>query len=393
MGIRLKIVHIITRLLRAGSEENTLISCLSQVKSGHKVYVIHGNDYLSSYYTELPCIEFIEASNLIHSLSLVYDLRGYYELRSLLREIGPDIVHTHQSKAGVIGRLAARSAGVPVVINGIHIVPFANVGPVRKTIYLGAERLANRVTDFHIDVSEGVRRAYLDEGIGTERTHAVIHSGFDLEKFQTASPIEWQSLDALAGLGRKPPIIVMVAAFEPRKRHAEFLAAVPQLIAAVPSVQVLFLGAGPQEESIRAAIRAASLERSVHMLGYRTDPERIIALADVCCLVSEREGLPRVLMQYLAAGKPCVACHLPGIEEVLRDDANGIVLPSQDVAGAAGAIVRLLRDPVLYTRLAEGARNTDLESWRADAMCAGILRIYHSLIDAKASRTPGGQAG
>ncbi|MBJ2152690.1 glycosyltransferase [Paracoccus sp. IB05] len=375
----MKIVHIITRLLRAGSEENTILSCVSQVNAGHEVFVVHGRDYDASYYGQYPLIRFIKATHLSHPISPFKDWKAYIEVKRIFRQINPDIVHTHQSKAGIVGRFAAHAAKVRVIINGVHIVPFASVGGGKRLLYKSLERAADRVTDFHIDVSGGVKEEYLNAGIGTPGKHRIIHSGFNLDRFRTAIPLDWRAIPSLERFEARPPVVVMVAALEARKRHLQFLDAVPKILSAVPDAQVLLLGGGPEEKSIRSAISEKGLSQSVHLLGYRTDPERVIALADVCCLVSEREGLPRVIMQYAAAGKPTVATFLPGLGEVLTDDVNAIVLPQNDINGAADMISGLLLNDDHRMRLAQGARETDLDNWRVEVMCQRILELYEDL--------------
>ena len=375
----MRIVHIITRLLKAGAEENTLFSCISQAEAGHEVYLLHGSDYIASYYDEIKTINFIEVPSLVHPISPIDDWKGYRQITNILKEIKPDIVHTHQSKAGIIGRFAAKSAGVPIIINGIHIVPFVSVSPAKEFIYKTAEKLAARCTDFNIDVSRGVKDVYVTAGIGTEEDHEVIHSGFDLKKFQNAEPLPYKEIEGLAHFEEKPPIILMLAAYEPRKRHEAFLAAMPRLLEKIPNAQLLFVGTGPHEAAVRAAIKTHGLEKSVHMLGYRTDPEKLIALSDICTLVSEREGLPRVLMQYLATGKPCVATDLPGLDEVLFHDTNGLLLPGDDVEGVVEKITDILSNTALLERLSKGAKATQLDSWKTEDMCTHILKVYEQL--------------
>lgn len=379
----MKIVHIITRLITGGADENTVYSCVSQAEAGHDVYLIHGKDYVQSFYDEIDSFELIKADKMVHEIAPFMDFAGYRQIKNILEDIKPDIVHTHTSKAGFLGRLAAKAAGVPIIINGVHIVPFVNVSFVKKMIYLTAEKLADRITDFHIDVSRGVKEVYIDAGLGSSENHQVIHSGFDLAKFQNAEPMHWKELEAFAHLDEKPPIILMLAALEPRKRHEALIAAFPRLIERIPNAQLIFAGKGDYEEAITNTIKKYGLEDSVHILGYRPDPERLIAMADICTMVSEREGLPRVLMQYIAAGKPCIATDLPGLDEVLHHNINGILMNGDDVEGVVEEIARVLNTPSVLKRLSEGARNTDLSSWQTEKMCDDILKVYEMLASQK----------
>ncbi|MGQ0741107.1 MAG: glycosyltransferase family 4 protein [Alphaproteobacteria bacterium] len=175
-------------------------------------------------------------------------------------------------------------------------------------------------------------------------------------------------------------MLLMIASFEPRKRHWELLHVFPRIAARFPQVRLLLVGEGPQRAQVEAQVASLGLQRNVIFMGYRGDPEALIALADLCLLTSLREGLPRVLMQYLAAGKPCAACNLPGLGEVLRHGVNGIVT-SADMGALAQATVELLENPEKLRRLSQGAAETDLSSWEASLMGARTEAVYRSALD------------
>lgn len=379
----MRIVHVLTRLLRAGSEENTLASCRAQAAAGHTVHLVHGRDYDPRWYEALAgVIDLVRVDSLVHPLAPADDLRAFLDMRRLFRALKPDIVHTHQSKAGIVGRFAAKAAGVPVIVHGVHIVPFINVGPAQRAIYLAAEKAAAMVTDAFIDVSRGMRDVCVAAGVGRADNHHVIHSGFDLKRFRGAEPAEdWRDVLGIGAEEAKPPVIVMLAALEPRKRHCEFLEAFPRVVARHPEARLVMPGEGPHREAVAAKIAALGLERNARLVGYRTDPERLIALADVCALTSTREGLPRVVMQYLVGGKACVIADLPGLDEVVRHGENGLVTPPDDMVAAADALADLLDDRAELARLTAGAKASDLSSWEVETMCAGIERVYRSLME------------
>ena len=384
----MRIVHVLTRLLRAGSEENTLACCLSQVRHGHEVLLVHGNEYdaaLRASVAESLPVTTLEA--LVHPLSPSKDVLALRDLKRLLLKWQPDIVHTHQSKAGIIGRLAARNAHVPGIIHGVHILPFLHVGNVRKVAFLAAERVVARFTRAFIDVSQSMRDICVANHIGSPDQHHVVHSGFELKRFAEARwPSEAHRLLGTAPDQPKPPVVLMLAALEPRKRHVEFIEAFAPVVERIPDVQLLLAGEGPARPAVEAAIARSPVQANIHLIGYHSEPERLINLADVCVLTSMREGLPRVIMQYLAGGRPCIATQLPGLEEVLRHGVNGIVTPAGDVGGAAIAVADLLENGAYRARLAEGARRTDLTSWGLDAMCDSVETVYHSVL--RSAREP-----
>ena len=384
----MRIVHVITRLLCAGAEENTLATCRDQALRGHEVHLIHGHDIDPSHRDALAgLVTLHEVPSLGNALRPHRDIRAVIALTRLYRHLRPDLVHTHQSKAGVLGRIAARIAGVRRVVHGVHILPFVNTGPVESIAYLAAERVAGWCTDAFIDVSAGMRDICLRNGIGTAKSHHVVHSGFQVDRFRQAAPPEdWSEILDLPMGAPRPPIIVMVAAFEPRKRHVAFLKVLPRILKHHPGLRLLLVGDGPCKPEIEAA--AAKLPAgAVVLTGYRPDPERLLALADICLLTSEREGLPRVILQYLAAGKPCVVSDLPGLDEVLEHNRNALIAPAERLDAVADAIVELLDNRARLAALSQAARDTDLSSWDVDLMCDRIEAVYRQL-DAPSATTP-----
>lgn len=388
----MKIVHVLTRLHRAGSEENTLACCYAQVKHGHDVLLVHGNDYDVNLQTSVARrMQVVDLDALVHPISPSSDFAALRQLSRLLAEWRPDIVHTHQSKAGIIGRLAARQANVPGIIHGVHILPFVHVGSTQKLTFLAAERLTARFTRAFIDVSQSMRDICLSHHIGSPDQHHVVHSGFDLTRFSQATwPEETARILGIVPGAPKPPVVLMLAALEPRKRHVAFIEAFPEVVERIPDVRLILAGEGPARPEVEAAIARSPVAGSIRLIGYHSEPEQLIKLADVCALTSMREGLPRVVMQYLAGGRPCVVSALPGLEEVVRHDVNGLVTPADDVGAAATAVADLLENRPLRTRLAKGARQTDLTSWGLDAMCDSVETVYQSVLSALPQHTPAG---
>ncbi|MEI9409803.1 glycosyltransferase [Mesorhizobium salmacidum] len=383
----MKIVHVLTRLLRAGSEENTLACCLAQARHGHEVLLVHGQEYDAGLRASVAgAIRVVTLEKLINSISPSRDISAFGQLTRLLRDWQPDIVHTHQSKAGIVGRLAAKEANVRCIVHGVHILPFVHVGNAQRLMFLAAERLAAKVTRAFIDVSQAMRDICIANHLGSPDQHHVVHSGFDLTRFANAQwPQEPHLLLGTAAGEPKPPVILMLAALEPRKRHVEFIEAFGQVVDRIPNVRLILAGEGPTRSAVEAAIERSPFANNVRMIGYHCEPERLISLADVCVLTSMREGLPRVVMQYLAGGRASVVSHLPGVEEVVKHGVNGIVTPAEDVGAAAAAIADLLQNERYRAQLAASAKFTDLSSWGMDAMCDRVESIYQSVLESALS--------
>jgi glycosyltransferase involved in cell wall biosynthesis len=377
----LKIVHVITRLLRAGSEENTLLTCAGQIADGNEVILVHGHDHLPGFAQQMaPGIRTIEVKSLTRELSPVADFAAYGEIRRLLTRLRPDVVHTHQSKAGIVGRFAAASAGVRLVVHGVHILPFLGETGARKAVYLHSERAAAKVTHAYIHVSDGMRSACLTHGIGHRAAHHIVRSGFDLRRFaRAAPPDDWREILRLAPGETRPPVIAMLAALEPRKRHLELLEHANELLMLCPNTRILLAGEGFLRPELEARITALGLLDRILLLGFRSDPENIIAMADVCVHCADREGLPRSVIQYLAAGRPTVLFDLPGIEEIITSGVNGVVVEQRDWTGFVGAVAGLLRDAEARAAFAGRARDTRLDPWDTSVMSVRTLEIYQTL--------------
>jgi len=368
----LRVVHVMTSLLSGGAEENTLATCRGQLARGYEVWLIHGNDTDPATLANVaPGVRRLAEPRLRREIRLASDLATLTSLARTLRRIAPDVVHTHQSKAGVLGRLAAWRAGVPVILHSVHILPFLNVSRPRRVLYLALERLVAPVTDGFISVAQGMHDANLAAGLGTEKSNHVVYSGMDLGRFRGAMPPP----EAPEG-----QMIAFVAALEPRKRHAAFLEVFAELARDRPGLNLCLFGAGSQDAALRAKARGLGLGARVRFMGFRADVERWIAAADLCVLPSMREGLPRVVVQYVAAGKPVVVTHLEGIEEIVEDGVNGFVIGRDDFAAMRRALARLLDEPALAAAMSDAARARDLSRWSVDLMEPAIDGILQGVL-------------
>lgn len=372
------IVHLLTRLLRAGSEENTLETCRWQIAQGHRVSLIHGaapdpywEDHLPSGLTRIPLPE------MVHPIHPLQDMRAVMRLRQIYRLLRPDVIHTHQTKAGILGRLAARAVPNAVVAHGVHIIPFEGVTPAKRALYLAAERFVARQTDVFIGVSEAVGRAYVNAGITRRGRVHCVRSGMDIAQFRNpALPADWRDLLGVTGGEAKPRVVLMMAAFERRKRHVPFLQAFARAADTLPDLKLLLAGAGPEEARVRAAVDGLGLRDRVVFCGHRPDPEALFALADLSVLTSAREGLPRVAVQSMAAGCPMVVQELPGIDEIINHGRNGVIAERHNMEDAVQHMSALLQNQRRLTDLRQGARATDVGAWALDALGQRTTQLY-----------------
>ena len=372
------IIHLVTRLLRAGSEENTIETCRWQAKAGHKVTLIHGDDADPWWQDNpVPGVDLLGVREMVHPLDPLADMRALRALRATYRQLRPDVIHTHQSKAGILGRLAATAVPDAVVAHSIHIVPFEGVSRAKRAFYIGAEKLAARRTDVFIGVSEAVGHAYVAAGITRRGRVHCVRSGMDLGRFRNPGlPEDWRALLGVRKGNARPRVALMLAAFEPRKRHVAFLRAFARVANTLPDLKLLLAGAGPEEGRVRAEVQSLGLQDQVVFCGHRSDPEALLALADVSVLTSQREGLPRVVVQSIAAGCPVLVNDMPGIGEVVQDGENGHVVLRDDLDGIVARMRGVLGNDVALRRLGSGAMGTDVDEWSLGRMGERTTALY-----------------
>lgn len=381
----MRIAHIITRLIRGGADENTLLSCNGQAEMGHEVHLIYGLEFSDAMVQRLhPAVTAHQVRALRRPLAPIGDAWATLATATLLRQIKPEIVHTHTSKAGAIGRMAARIASTPGVVHGIHILPFVNVGRAEQFAYLTAERLLAPVTHAFVNVSQGMMETALANGIGPAPKHNVVPSGMDLTQFKDACRIGDDEIDAAFECSiekaSRVKLLVMIAALEPRKRIVEFLDVFARVAESEPTAALAVLGEGRDRNAILAKVNALGLGGRVALPGFRNDVERWVARADVCVLASEREGLPRAVVQYVLAGRPVVSTALPGLDEIVKSGVSGFLVPTDRLDQMAAPICALLKDPMLADSMSQEAKSIDLSRWSTRHMVDRLEDIYRSVL-------------
>jgi len=341
------VAHVITLLEWGGAQENTLATVAGLDPALFEPILVAGKGgLLDARAAALPGCRFVTVSSLVRPVSPARDLAALFALwrifRRLKREANgrPLLVHTHSSKAGILGRAAARAAGADAIVHSVHGFGFHDGQPalVRRFFVL-LERLASRWTDAFVAVAGENVKTGVRERIFSEGRCRLIRSGFDTARFSSGS--RERGRRAL-GVPEGAPVVGTVAVFKPQKAPLDFVAAAARIAAAVPDAWFAVAGDGELRPAVEAAVRRAGLAHRFRLLGWRNDVPDLLKAFDVFLLTSRWEGLPRVVPQALLAGTPVVATAVDGTREIVTDGVDGFLVPPGDVEGLAARAVEIL---------------------------------------------------
>ncbi len=312
------------------------------------------------------------------------DLRAFAELRSLLRRERFDLVHTHNPKPGLIGRVAARLSRVPVIVNTVHGLYATPDDRLRKRVaVLGLERLAARCSHLELYQSEEDLRWARRIRLVPRRRGELLGNGTDLGRYDPGqvSPERAAELRRELGLPAGAVVVGMVGRLVAEKGYRELFAAARAVRQRDPSVRFLAVGAPDLEKA--DAITQPELERAaadVLVTGWRDDVRDLLAVMDVFVLASWREGMPRSAIEAAAMRKPLVLTDIRGCREVARHEREALLVPPRDPDALAAAILRLTGDPALRRRLAAAARQRAVERFSEAAVAERVVKHYRRLL-------------
>ena len=371
-------LHAITMLELGGAQRNTLDTC-RLLDRGRFVVALACADRgeLFDEAARLGDVALFPLRRLRREVRPLDDLRAFGELRRAIRTFHPDVVHTHSSKAGVLGRLAARRERVPVVVHSIHGFGFGahQAAPVRWA-FLAAERLVAPWTTQFVAVS----RRNLEQGVALglfPRGRArVIRSGIDRAAFREASG--GAELRRSLGIPAEAPLVVQVACFKPQKAPERFVELAVAVSRRVPAAHFLLVGDGDLRGRLESLRAVAGLDDRLHLPGWRRDVAAVYAAATVVTLTSRFEGLPRALVEALTASVPVAAMAVDGVVEVVSDGVNGCLVAEGDTAALAARVAELLEDPARRAALSARA-SVGLDEFDRDAMVRQQEAMYEEL--------------
>ena len=341
------VVHIITLLEWGGAQENTLYTVGELRPERFERILLSGRGgMLDSRAETIPGLRFRRVASLVREIRPLSDIRALASLTSMLREEKrradgiPLVVHTHSSKAGILGRAAAWAAGADVVIHSLHGFGFHDEQPAAaRKFFVGLERAAARWTDMFVAVSEENIRVGIREGIFTRDRCRLIRSGFDTGRFASGSREEGRRLLAFPG---HAPVVGTVAVFKRQKAPLDFVEVARRVARKVADVRFVMVGDGELRAEVERALAKASLTDQFRLLGWRGEVPDLLRAFDVFLLTSRWEGLPKVVPQALISGVPVVATAVDGTREIVDDGRDGFLCPPGDVETMADRVVSVL---------------------------------------------------
>ncbi len=378
----MNVAHVITRLIIGGAQENTLLTAIGQQHDyGDRVTLITGPGLGPEGSLEDRArqagIDLVLLPQLRRSLHPARDWSSYRAILNTLGHLKPDIVHTHSSKAGILGRRAAWKLGLPCV-HTIHGASF-HFGQSRLAyaVYRHAEKIAAAWTDHFISVCDEMTNEYVAAGIAPANRFTTVYSGFETGPF-LQPPRTPQSVRDELGVKPHEILIGKVGRLFPLKGHEFLLAAAPEIIRQIPHARFLIVGDGILRAQFEAQLREQDIDQHFIFTGL-VPPEQIpelIHAMDVLVHLSQWEGLARVLPQALIAGKPAVTFDVGGAREVIIPEETGFLLPMGDVPGIVDALCRLAADAPLRQRLGERGRELNHDRFRHQTMTRQIREVY-----------------
>jgi glycosyltransferase involved in cell wall biosynthesis len=341
------VCHIITKLELGGAQKITLRTLAHLDRSKFRPVLIVGGEAgeLDMDATSILGTEFYRIPSLIRAIRPVQDVKALFSLTRLLRRIHPKIVHTHSSKAGILGRWAARFAGVPVIVHSVHGFGFTpGQHPLLKRFLILLERWSLAFTQWVFTDSEANRQQGIALGLFTGDRSSMLPPGIDLQAIR-AVRVDRDDKRHSLGLDPAKPLIGMVAPFKPQKSPLDFVRVALHVCRQRSNAHFVMVGDGELRQAVEEEIRRLELSQSITLTGWRRDVPEIMKCLDVFLLTSGWEGLPRVYLEALSCGVPAVGTCVDGAAEVVIDGVNGFLKEPGDVEGLADRVLWLLNHP------------------------------------------------
>ena len=379
MSDRVKVLHIITRIDRGGSSDEVIIIVSNLDRKKFHPYLIVGKtkDPTPKLIDIGGKINYEELTTLIRPINPVKDVLAFFSLLKRIKREGYHIVHTHSSKAGFLGRLAAYFAGTPYIVHTPHgHIFYGYYGRIISWLFILLERFVSRFTDVIIGLTEREVKEHLERKIGKKSRFVVIPSGVELERFFKFD-VDRKKVKKELNIPAKAKVIGSVGRLVPIKDPLNLIIAGERIAKEYPEIHFIWVGDGPLRARAEELARRASLPLTI--TGMKDDIRPYLAIVDIFVLPSLNEGMGRAAVEAMAMGKPVVATKVGGLPEVVVEGETGFLVPPADPDALAQAILSLLRYPDLGERLGRKGRER-ASLFSASRMVKEIEKVYLELV-------------
>ncbi|MFH1824768.1 MAG: glycosyltransferase family 4 protein [Candidatus Firestonebacteria bacterium] len=372
---KINVLHIITKLELGGAQENTLYSVANHDREKYNVFLISGTEgELVEDAKGIKDAQIILLPELKHKISPFYDIYCLLKLWRLFKKYKIDIIHTHSSKAGILGRFAGYLAKIPIIIQTIHGFSFNDYQNFFvRNLYIFFERIAAKISDKLIAVTKIDIEKGLKAKVGVAEQYTVIHSGINIDEFSSQHKEVEVRKEFNIPLDYK--IVGMIACFKPQKNPLDFIRVAKIVKESFSKVKFILVGDGELRPDIEKLISELNLHNDVILTGWRRDVAEILSSFNVLVLTSLWEGLPRVFPEAMAERKPIVATSVDGAKEVIINGENGFLLEPKNLKGMAEKITYLLNNENIAKKMGECGFNI-AKSFDAKEMVKDIEEVY-----------------
>lgn len=379
---KLNVLHIITKFELGGAQKSTLFIAALLDKTRYNLSIVSSQDgILVCDALKIPKVDTTLLPALKRSIDPFQDLLALIKLTKFIKTKRFDIVHTHSSKAGILGRWAAKFAGVPIILHTIHGWSFHHrQNPLIRKLFVFLEQITAKITDRLIAVSKSDIKKGLDAGIGPKDKYALIRYGIPIREFSYCKVDVAKKKEKL-GLKRDSPVVGMVACFKPQKAPQDFLKIAALVKNDFPEASFLLVGDGILRDKLEGLKNELGLRNDLHLIGWRRDIPEIMSILDVLVLTSLWEGLPIVLLEGMASGLPIVATATAGAQETIRNEINGFLASYGDTGTMAQRVVALLENRALARKMGQEGKKLLDSSFELERMVGQTDELYQTLAE------------
>ncbi|MFC1491187.1 glycosyltransferase family 4 protein [Nitrospinota bacterium] len=381
----MKILHIITRLDRGGSADNTLLSCIGQRRRGHEVMLVSGRGLSQesslTASAQKEGVKLVYLPPLVRAVQPLEDLKALIGLRRIIQSGNFDMVHTHTSKAGILGRFAARFSGAPPVVHTPHgHIFYGYFGEPKTKLFIWAEKLMARWTDVIVTLTDREAEEHLAFGVGRPGQFETIFSGISLKDRSSLNGSRNRTvLRTELGLPPEGELVISAGRLDPIKGHGALIESFPQVLLHCPEAHLILAGEGELRSIYEKRVEVLKIRGRVHFLGWRDDVDDLLEAADLFVLPSLNEGMGRAVVEAMAAGLAVVGTKVGGVPLIVEEGETGLLVPPKDTDSLASAIVRLLSNPDERRSMGSAGQRKAAE-FSDEAMVDRLENLYRRIL-------------